>query len=144
MISPDDDGVLGIENGGRVHQASEEEKDDDEYENQVRETGTDLGNTVQILQHVPVGSGGGTTDFMNNQYSDGNLTEEVADRRVNTNIAGQELVEVQQAAEPAATLQNQPMPSSSLLEEFNRPQQMFFENDEGTGQEAYLSQQPQL
>ena len=44
---------------------------------------------------------------MNNQYSDGNLTEEVADRRINTNIAGPELVEVQQAAEPPAAQQNQ-------------------------------------
>lgn len=67
------------------------------------------------------------------------MTEEVADRRINSNIAGQELVEVQQAAEPPAPAQNQAMPGSSLLDEYSRPQ-VFFENDEGTGQEAYLSQ----
>lgn len=58
---------------------------------------------------------------MNNQYSDGNLTEEVADRRTNTNVTGPELLEVQQAAEPPAALQNQAMPGSSLLDEYNRP-----------------------
>ena len=106
-VSPGDGGVLGMENGGRVHQMSEEDKDEEDYDEsqvpQIRETGTDLGNAVQILQQVAAGSGGGTTEFlMNNQYSDGNLTEEVADRRINTNIAGPELVEVQQAVEPPA------------------------------------------
>lgn len=42
-----------MENGGRVHQMSEEDKDEEDYDEnqvpQIRETGTDLGNAVQIL-----------------------------------------------------------------------------------------------
>lgn len=69
-VSPDDGGVLGRENGGRVHQMSEEDKDEEDFDEgqvpQIRETGTDLGNAVQILQQVPAGSGGGTTEFLMN------------------------------------------------------------------------------